>query len=593
MHFRAFSPVTRVWAGVIAGFALLFGGTQGLAAPAQALGGLDAVPESAQIVIHLRGVKGVANRAMAFLKKALPEQADLAKTFVDNFLEEGYEGRKLAGLSNDGPIFVVFPEIPKPDGGHPKVLVLASVSNFNEFRDSILLASEKKTIKAEGKVSSVELSTGEKLYFAEHKGFFAASPSDALLGKYLAGGESIASRIGKDQGARLLGNDLAVYVNLDRLSKDYAEALKLAKQQAKESFKDFLEQAPAEQKKQLGAIAGFIDPAFQFIEDSKGIVAAADFRPDGIVFSVDDDLRPGSKSANTVSGIKPATARAIDNLPPGQLMYMGSASGGELLKVLGPALKALVAETPGAAKGIDALMGLDFGDSATGFDIPLKGIEIRTTTDGAKHVAAALEGIESSVNLGGTPSPIKGKPKVTKGDKTAAGISFTRVEMELDLDKAFAGQEGLPDEMKKAMTDWFRKVMGGKITMWIGSDAKRMVQITAPDWEKAEELLKAYDSGKGLSSEPAYKAARGNLPDDASGLFLVDPVRYGNLIVGLLKDIAGGAIPIPQGLGKGKFNPSYIGFSASLHSGRLGGDLVITADSVRELFNAYAKPFLP
>lgn len=594
MQLRRYFPGCRVWAALLAGFALLASPAPITAAPAADLGSLEVIPEAAQIVVHLRGIKGVANRAMAFLEKALPEQAGLAKTFVDNFLEEGIGGRKLAGLNNDGPVFLLFPEIPKPEADKPKFVLLLSVSNFNAFRDGIFLAGEKKSIKSEGKMSSVELETGEKLYFAEYKGFFAASQSDALLGKYLGGFESIASKIGKGQGARLLGNDISFFVNLDRLSKDYAEALKMAKQQAKDGIKDLLEQAPKEQKKQLGALTSFIDPAFQFIEDSKGIVGGVDFRPEGLVLSLDDDLRAGSKSAEAVSAIKPAAAKAIDKLPGGQMMYMGSASAGALLKVAGPALKAMVADTPGAAKAIDTLMGLNFGDSASAADIPLAGIEVRSTTDGAKHVESTLESLESSINLGGiSSSPLKGKPKVTKGDKTAAGISFTRVEVEMDFDKLLAGQEGLPDEMKKSMMDWFKKIMGGKINMWIGSDANRMIQITASDWDKAEALLKDFESGKGLSAQAAYKTARGSLPDDASGIFLIDPVRYGNLIVGLLKDVAGGAVPVPPGLGKGKSNPSYIGMSASLHSGRLGADLVITADSVRELFNAYAKPFLP
>ena len=194
---------------------------------------------------------------------------------------------------------------------------------------------------------------------------------------------------------------------------------------------------------------------------------------------------------------------------------------------------------------------------------------------------------------GGITSPVKGKPKVTKDAQTAAGVSFTRVEIEFDLEKLLSSQEGLPEEMKKGMTDWFKKVMGTKVNMWIGSDSKRMIQITASDWEKAETILKEHLEGKTLNSQSAYKSARANLPDDATAMLIIDPVKYGNLIVGLLKDVAGGAIPIPPGLGKGKANPSYFGMSVSLHSGRLGADYVFTADSIRELYNAYAKPFLP
>jgi co-chaperonin GroES (HSP10) len=593
MHLWSILPSRRLLASLVAGMALLTGIVPVMGAPASDLGSLDVIPEGTPLVLQVRGIKGVVNRVMAFLDKALPDQAPLVKGFVDSALEDGFGGRKLAGLTADGPIFVMFPELPKPEAERPKFAVALSVSNFNAFRDAIFVGSEKKSFEKKGKLTSAELETGDKVYFAEYKGFFVVSQAEDAVNKIIAGGESISAKLGKSQGARLLGNDVAFYLNLDRLSKDYADAIKAAKKEAKEAIKNLIEQAPKEQKAQLNAGAGLIDPAFQLIEDSKGFVGGIDFRADGIVLSLDDELRAASKSFDIISELKSMPAKAIDKLPVGQMMYMGSASSGSLLKIAGPALKALLKDTPEAAKAIDLLAGLEFGDSASASDIPLAGIEIRNTTEGAKHVAAALVGLESSLNVGGgITSPVKGKPKVTKDAQTAAGISFTRVEIEVDFEKIIS-QEGLPEEMKKGMTDWLKKIMGSKINMWIGSDSKRMIQITASDWEKAETILKEHLEGKTLISQSAYKSARANLPDDATAMLIIDPVKYGNLIVGLLKDVAGGAIPIPPGLGKGKANPSYFGMSVSLHSGRLSADYVFTADSIRELYNAYAKPFLP
>jgi co-chaperonin GroES (HSP10) len=593
MHLWSILPSRRLLASLVAGMALLTGIVPVMGAPASDLGSLDVIPEGTPLVLQVRGIKGVVNRVMAFLDKALPDQAPLVKGFVDSALEDGFGGRKLAGLTADGPIFVMFPELPKPEAERPKFAVALSVSNFNAFRDAIFVGSEKKSFEKKGKLTSAELETGDKVYFAEYKGFFVVSQAEDAVNKIIAGGESISAKLGKSQGARLLGNDVAFYLNLDRLSKDYADAIKAAKKEAKEAIKNLIEQAPKEQKAQLNAGAGLIDPAFQLIEDSKGFVGGIDFRADGIVLSLDDELRAASKSFDILSELKSMPAKAIDKLPVGQMMYMGSASSGSLLKIAGPALKALLKDTPEAAKAIDLLVGLEFGDSASASDIPLAGIEIRNTTEGAKHVAAALVGLESSLNVGGgITSPVKGKPKVTKDAQTAAGISFTRVEIEVDFEKIIS-QEGLPEEMKKGMTDWLKKIMGSKINMWIGSDSKRMIQITASDWEKAETILKEHLEGKTLISQSAYKSARANLPDDATAMLIIDPVKYGNLIVGLLKDVAGGAIPIPPGLGKGKANPSYFGMSVSLHSGRLSADYVFTADSIRELYNAYAKPFLP
>jgi co-chaperonin GroES (HSP10) len=394
------------------------------------------------LVLQVRGIKGVVNRVMAFLDKALPDQAPLVKGFVDSALEDGFGGRKLAGLTADGPIFVIFPELPKPEAERPKFAVALSVSNFNAFRDGIFVGSEKKSFEKKGKLTSAELETGDKVYFAEYKGFFVVSQAEDAVNKIIAGGESISSKLGKSQGARLLGNDVAFYLNLDRLSKDYADAIKAAKKEAKEAVKNLIEQAPKEQKAQLNALAGLIDPASQLIEDSKGFVGGIDFRADGIVLSLDDELRAASKSFDILSELKPMPAKAIDKLPVGQMMYRGSASSGSLLKIAGPALKALLKDTPEAAKAIDLLAGLEFGDSASASDIPLADLEIRNTTEGAKHVAAALAGLESSLNVGdGITIPVKGKPKVTKDAQTSAGISFTRVEIEIDFEKFLSSQD--------------------------------------------------------------------------------------------------------------------------------------------------------
>ena len=45
---------------------------------------------------------------------------------VDEGFKEGLEGRKLAGLPKDGPIFVVFTEMPKPSAEPPSAVSQAT-----------------------------------------------------------------------------------------------------------------------------------------------------------------------------------------------------------------------------------------------------------------------------------------------------------------------------------------------------------------------------------------------------------------------------------------------------------------------------------
>src|SRR4051794_23975818 len=71
---------------------------------------LSAVPASAPVVAHLRGVEGARERFMALVKKALPELAPQVESFLDRGLAKGEfaDGRKLRGVPKDGPIFLAF-----------------------------------------------------------------------------------------------------------------------------------------------------------------------------------------------------------------------------------------------------------------------------------------------------------------------------------------------------------------------------------------------------------------------------------------------------------------------------------------------------
>jgi len=61
-----------------------------------------------------------------------------------------------------------------------------------------------------------------------------------------------------------------------------------------------------------------------------------------------------------------------------------------------------------------------------------------------------------------------------------------------------------------------------------------------------------------------------------------------------LKDVVGGALPIPEGLGKVK-NPKSVFFGASigLEPGHAVASISLPAATINEMVNVFAKPFLP
>src|SRR5262249_46058857 len=126
------------WWGVGALLVVLAAGRPAPAAPAPAdRSGLAQVPASAPIVVFLHGAEGTKDRLLATLKAALPEFQPMVQAQLDSWLKDGIDGRKLAGVPKEGPIFLVFTELPKPGDNPPKMAVVLAVDKYEAFRDGI------------------------------------------------------------------------------------------------------------------------------------------------------------------------------------------------------------------------------------------------------------------------------------------------------------------------------------------------------------------------------------------------------------------------------------------------------------------------
>ena len=203
-------------------------------APARAgRSGLDQVPASAPIVIYVRGVEGTRDRFVAMMEKALPDVLKMFQGHMDDALKNGIEGRKLRGLVKDGPIFMAFTELPKPGqggNGPPKMVIIAAVSNYKEFRDNLLTDDERKNIKVNGNgVEAVQIKN-EMTYFVDRKGYAIVTPNEDVASSFTKKQPGLDGKLSKEQATKLLAADVGYYVNVDTLSKDYAEQIKELRQ---------------------------------------------------------------------------------------------------------------------------------------------------------------------------------------------------------------------------------------------------------------------------------------------------------------------------------------------------------------------------
>jgi hypothetical protein len=122
-------------------------------APAAEESPLAQVPARAPIVISLHGVKRTTDRLVTMVKKAVPDLGRQVEAQIRDFFEKGFfEGRKLRGLVDDGHIFVVLTQLPKPqDEEGPAIAVIARVTDYKAFRDSLMTEDERRTLKADAR----------------------------------------------------------------------------------------------------------------------------------------------------------------------------------------------------------------------------------------------------------------------------------------------------------------------------------------------------------------------------------------------------------------------------------------------------------
>src|SRR5262249_1091614 len=151
------------------------------------------------------------------------------------------EGRKLDGLAKDGPIFVVFTEMPHP-GTEPKVAVIAAVTNYEDFRNGILKEDERKKLKKDGAIESTTLDNGESIFLIDRKGFVVATPSKDVADALAKNPAGLAGKVSETVATKFLASDIGLFVNLDPINKEYAEQIKQMREKAEEGFKQIEEQ---------------------------------------------------------------------------------------------------------------------------------------------------------------------------------------------------------------------------------------------------------------------------------------------------------------------------------------------------------------
>ena len=113
---------------------------------------LAQVPDTAPVVVQLHGVERVRTNVLALLREALPGPAGRqavaqAKDAIDDLQGGQSDGRRLAALAPDGPVFLMMTEFPADLRDASGLALVARVSDYTAFRDGLLTADERKGLE--------------------------------------------------------------------------------------------------------------------------------------------------------------------------------------------------------------------------------------------------------------------------------------------------------------------------------------------------------------------------------------------------------------------------------------------------------------
>jgi hypothetical protein len=600
------TAILRLFLAAAAVFALAsFARTE--AAPAPAAGANLALPYPTKVplVLHINGFERVKDRLTKMLDSLPPNEAKFTKKGVEDGIAMLLKDRKLTAVPAEGRVFVVVHDFAKLAEGDPAISILVPVTSYKEFKGTVLTADERKSVEKAGNgIESVKSSAAgdeHTLYMVELKEYVALSPSkdiaEIYAGKYTP---SQSGAMGADLSNSFLAADVSLFVNMDAVNDLYGDNIRQFKMLIDFGFGQAqnMGMIPGFGKKQLELAKTVVGGMFQGIEDSKGIVLAAEFRPNGLNLRGQVRFADETQTADLLKPETPTPLADVSKFPKGFNTYGGSKFGKKIAD-LGKKFTQEFLAPDDDEKGAEVIEKLFAEIAAAGpqgeysaSSPPDQSITVTSYKNPEKAATAQVK-LYEGLTAGGKFSTIvlKEKPKVTYKAATLRDFTFAEVRVAFDF---AATVEAIPEPGREFALNQYKRVMKERTTYWIGTDGKSVVQLTAKDWDSARKLLEDYLDGKGtVGSDPGFHLTRKNLPVDASMLNLLETTQVVTMLVDQAKMVGqmipGGGFPQIGNVKPLKGEATYIGMALTLKPQVATADLFVPGTAM----NVMAKMISP
>jgi hypothetical protein len=568
---------------------------------------LGQIPAKAPVVIGIRGLKRTTERCLAMVKAALPDQAGAVQAFLENLMKRSQiGGRPLQGLKEDGPIFLVLQSLPRLDKLEmPSFGLLARVTDYKAFRDGLLTAEERKSL-SEDKTNGWEVAAlaAGQVFFIPRKDYAVVCLSQQAAAGFAKKeqGQGFAGTLPRQLGAKLLDSDLALYVDLAAVNKEYEQIIKAGKLALGGLIDPGGEEGGKLDQGQTEMIRGIYSALLQAADDSTYLFLSCDFRPQGLACHLSVGVAENSKTNQLLKTMKPSPLASLQALPAGFTTYTAVDFGPEAYKAFHPIMKNLLAAAgekgdqaseKAVADALDDLLDARPRElySAARMGVARGSLQIWQYADPDKGDAAQLRMFKALKE--GTSFqfiPLKGKAGVKTAVQPYRNVKLHSVLLKWDLEKLADSLLGSEDG--SAM---LKKFSGEGTTLWFGNVDKRSVQVQAADWKTASDYLDKYFKKEGVvgAGDKAFLEARSNLPKEATLVTLIHVPQYGQYLAELLHEAirTQGAKRVKAPVAGAKPPDSYLGIAVTLQPGTASFDLWLPGAAVSE-FSRILEPVL-
>ncbi|QJW98972.1 hypothetical protein [Frigoriglobus tundricola] len=535
-------------------------------------------PAKAPVVVQVNGLGTARDRLTAMLKAALPDDYAAIKKNLDDGLKQALADRKVTAIPTTGRIFLVVNDISGLTGDNPTVSLLLPVTGYKEFRGTFLTTDEQKTFEA-GKTGvdevKINLFGGEQpAFLVDLKEYVAITPdrgtAETYANKYT---RASTTTMPVELAKTFVAADASVYVNLDVINDTYGDQIR--------AFKGFIDfgvnqglmggMVPGVSKKQIEAIKTVLHGVFQAVEDGRGVVVAAEFRPEGMNLRLQGQFAEDTASWKLLRAEEPGSLADLAKLPVGLNQYGASKYGkkvAETIRGLNPEFGPADDDEKGAElidKRMKELLAAGPQGEVTATGAPDVTLSVAAYTD-AKKAVAALVGCYEAISAGGRIQSVvlKDAPKVTPAARKHKGFTFTEIRLAFDFE---ATVKDLPDGLKENTREQLKRMLAEKTTLWIGTDGKAVVLLTAKDWGTAAGTLDQFlDGRKPIGNTAGYKLTRQNLPPETSALLLTETGQTLTALLDAVRAMEGTVPDLPK-IGKIKplkGDPTFLGVAVTL-----------------------------